>query len=357
MRQWCFQCTILGMGESTEQPPTRSELPPLTWLPTFEAAVSAGGIRSGGRRLGLHHSVVSRQISQREAWVGVGLRRPESHRFALTPQGSKYFDRIVTPLAEIAGATHELMAHVAESALQIWCSRGLSVQWLAGQISEFRHLYPDYIVELRPSERPANLKAYEADANLYLHLNGVASYVPESSVSAYAVGRPVSVIAASPDLYQRLPPSRSARDILVCPLLHIGHDDVWKLWFAMHGVEVEGAVPGEVCWDSHMALEAARLGRGLLWGNPLFLERSFARANWSKSVYLMWRRFRSVLTYPRVGRIGGFAGHEESASFSARAHEDVGALNLRRVTRSTAVSRSGISVQDFTHRYSVSQRS
>jgi DNA-binding transcriptional LysR family regulator len=301
--------------------------------------------------------VVSRQISQREAWVGVGLRRPESHRFALTPQGSKYFDRIVTPLAEIAGATHELMAHVAESALQIWCSRGLSVQWLAGQISEFRHLYPDYIVELRPSERPANLKAYEADANLYLHLNGVASYVPESSVSAYAVGRPVSVIAASPDLYQRLPPSRSARDILVCPLLHIGHDDVWKLWFAMHGVEVEGAVPGEVCWDSHMALEAARLGRGLLWGNPLFLERSFARANWSKSVYLMWRRFRSVLTYPRVGRIGGFAGHEESASFSARAHEDVGALNLRRVTRSTAVSRSGISVQDFTHRKSVSQRS
>lgn len=267
------------MDDTPGKPPSVGALPPLAWLRTFEAAVSAGGIRSAGRRLGLHHSVISRQISQLEAWVGVALRRPESHRFALTPQGSKYFDRISTPLAEIAGATHELMAQVAESALQIWCSPGLSVQWLAGQISEFRRLYPEYLVELRPSERPANLKTYEADANLYLHLDGVAPSAPESSVAAYALGRPVSVIAASPDLLRRLPPVRSARDILACPLLHIGHDDAWKLWFSMHGVELEGEVPGEVCWDSHMALEAARLGRGLLWANPLFLERSVARGD------------------------------------------------------------------------------
>jgi DNA-binding transcriptional LysR family regulator len=246
-------------------------------LRTFEAVVSAGGIRSAGRRLGLHHSVVSRQISQLEAWVGVALRSAESHRFVLTPQGSKYFDRIAAPLAEIAGATRELMAQVAESALQIWCSPGLSVQWLAGQISEFQRLHPEYLVEVRPSERPANLKAYEADANLYLHLSTVASYAPELSVSAYALGRPLSVIAASPDLILRLPPIRSVRDMLACPLLHIGHDDAWKLWFSRHGVELEGELPGEVCWDSHMALEAARLGRGLLWANPLFLERSLAR--------------------------------------------------------------------------------
>ena len=277
MRQWCIKCTIMTTDETTDAPPPGDTLPPLAWLRSFEAAVSAGGIRGAGRRLGLDHSVVSRQISQLEAWVGVALRRPESHRFALTPQGSKYFERIAAPLAEIAGATRELMAQVAETALQLWCSPGLSVQWLAGQISEFRRLYPDYVVELRPSERPANLKAYEADANLYLQPNGVVPSAPESSVSAYAVGRPVSVIAASPDLLQRLPIVRSARDLLACPLLRMGHDDMWKLWFSMHGVELQAEVPGELCWDSHMALEAARLGRGLLWANPLFLERSFAR--------------------------------------------------------------------------------
>jgi LysR family transcriptional regulator, glycine cleavage system transcriptional activator len=257
--------------------PPIGALPPLAWLKTFEVAVSAGGIRSAGRQLGLHHSVVSRQISQLEAWVGVALREPDSHRFVLTVQGSKYFTRIATPLAEIAGATHELMAHVAKSAVRIWCSPGLSVQWLAGQISEFRRAYPDYIIELRPSERPANLKAYEADANLYLHLNGVAADPPEPSVSAFAVGQPVSLIAASPELIKRLPPLRSARDLLACPLLHTGNRDMWKVWFAMHGVGLEGEAPGELCWDSHLALEAARLGRGLLWANPLFLERSFAR--------------------------------------------------------------------------------
>lgn len=279
LRQWCLECTIVIIDETPDTHPHGGDLPPLAWLRSFEAAVNAGGIRSAGRRLGLDHSVVSRQISQLEAWLGVALRSPESHRFALTPQGSKYFARIATPLAEIAGATRELMAQVAETVLQLWCSPGLSVQWLAGQISEFRRLYPDYAVELRPSERPANLKAYEADANLYLQPNGLARSPPESSVSAYAVGRPVSVIAASPDLLQRLPTVRSARDLLACPLLRMGQDDMWKLWFSMHGVELDGEVPGELCWDSHMALEAARLGRGLLWANPLFLERSLARGD------------------------------------------------------------------------------
>jgi LysR family glycine cleavage system transcriptional activator len=265
------------MENRDETHPPDEALPPLGWLRAFEAAVSAGGIRSAGRRLGLHHSVVSRQISQLEAWVGVALRKPASHRFVLTAQGAKYFDRITTPLAEIAGATHELKAQVAESLVHLWCSSGFSVQWLAGQVSEFRHLYPDYRVELRPSEHPANLKAYEADANLYLQLNGIAPAAPEPSIAAYALGSPVSVIAASPDLLGRLAPVRSARDLLACPLLHIADHDAWKLWFTMQGVELEGEVPGELCWDSHMALEAARLGRGLLWGNPLFLARSFAR--------------------------------------------------------------------------------
>ena len=103
-------------------------LPPLSWLQSFTVAVRAGGIRSAGRRLGVHHSVISRQISQLEAWLGIGLRQPESRQFALTADGAKYYDRIAAPLAEIAGATVEVMDQRAEPALRIWCSPGLSVQ-------------------------------------------------------------------------------------------------------------------------------------------------------------------------------------------------------------------------------------
>lgn len=264
--------------EGDEERAFGRSLPPLAWLQTFTVTVRSGGIRSAGRRLGVHHSVISRQITQLEAWLGMSLRQAESRQFALTADGAKYYDRIATPLAEIAGATIEVMDQRVDPALRIWCSPGLSVQWLASRVAEFRTLHPAHLIEMKPSERPANLKAYEADANLYLHLNGQALPSAEPAVTDCELARPMAMIAASPALLEQLPPIHSARDLLDCPLLHAGQRDEWKLWFELNGLQVTAEVPGELCWDPHMALEAARLGRGILLGNPLFFERSFARS-------------------------------------------------------------------------------
>ena len=209
----------------------------------------------------------------------MSLRQTGSRQFALTAEGAKYYDRIAAPLAEIAGATIEVMDQRVDPALRIWCSPGLSVQWLASRVAEFRTLYPAHLIEMKSSERPANLKAYEADANLYLYLDGHPLPSAELAVTDCELARPMAMIAASPALLEQLPTIQSARDVLDCSLLHAGQHDEWKLWFELNGVEVGGAMPGELCWDPHMALEAARLGRGILLGNPLFFERSFARGD------------------------------------------------------------------------------
>jgi LysR family transcriptional regulator, glycine cleavage system transcriptional activator len=91
--------------------------------------------------------------------------------------------------------------------------------------------------------------------------------------------RPVAMLAASPELNKRLTWIKSASDLLKAPLLHGGHTDDWRWWLETNGVQVPDKLSGEFCWHSHMALEAARLGRGILLANRFFFGRELARGN------------------------------------------------------------------------------
>ena len=98
-------------------------------------------------------------------------------------------------------------------------------------------------------------------------------------LKAQVLARPLSMIAASPTLARQLSSITSASDLLHAPLLHGKHTEDWSWWFRSHGVEVPAQLPGELCWHSHMALEAARLGRGILLANRYFFERDLARGD------------------------------------------------------------------------------
>lgn len=254
-------------------------LPPFAALRAFEALVSAGAVRKAAQTLGLHHSVVSRHLTQLEAWLGTPLVKWSGKQFSLTESGEVYYERISSAIAEIALATRDVMGAEAGRPLRIWCSPGLSIQWLASQIAEFEAQHVGIRVELKPSENPADLLKYEADANIYFHLDGNPDDQPGRGLKAHQLARPNGMVAASPELARRIPEVRSAADLLELPLLHGNQKDDWRLWFLLNGVAVTGELPGEMCWHPNMALEAARLGRGILLANRFFLDRDLARGD------------------------------------------------------------------------------
>jgi LysR family transcriptional regulator, glycine cleavage system transcriptional activator len=254
-------------------------LPPFATLRAFEALVRAGGVRKAAQHLGVHHSVVSRHVTHLEAWLGVPLLHWSRNQFTLTEEGERYHARISAAISEIAQATSEVAGREAGRPLRIWCSPGLSIQWLAGEIAEFEKLPPHYRVELKPSDTPANLQAHEADVNIYFHLDDTFVDPARRGLRAHLLTRPQAILAASPDLARRLSGISSPADLLNAPLLHGSQKDEWRAWLTYQGVEAPADLAGELCWNPHMALEAARLGRGVLLANRFFFERDLARGD------------------------------------------------------------------------------
>lgn len=259
--------------------PAERGLPPFAALRAFEALARTGGVRKAALALGLHHSVVSRHVVQLEAWLGTPLVKWSGKQLSLTESGQAYYERVSAAIADIALATRDVMGVEAGRPLRIWCSPGLSIQWLASQIAEFEARHAGIRVELKPSENPADLLKHEADANIYFQLDGSPDEQAGKGLKAQPLARPNGMVAASPDLARSFPAIRSAADLLQLPLLHGNQKDDWRWWFLLNGVTVPADLPGEMCWHPNMALEAARLGRGILLANRFFLDRDLARGD------------------------------------------------------------------------------
>lgn len=291
LRMWCTWGTIshglrrnAGTGgkinlirqEEQELADTRS-IPPYAALRAFEALARFGGVRRAAQYLGVHHSVVSRHVTRLEAWLGVPLLCWSRKQFTLTDVGCQYHARISAALSDIDVATRAIIEPDAARTVRICCSTGLSTQWLAAQISEFEKGHPQIRIELRPSDAPANLLVHEAEVNIYLHLDDSPDNAAPPGLKAFTLLRPAVMLAASPVLAEQLSGISAPEDLLRFPLLHGNRRSEWRLWFKRQGVDMPEDAPGELCWNPHMALEAARLGRGVLLANRIFFERDLAR--------------------------------------------------------------------------------
>lgn len=252
-------------------------LPPLAALRAFEAAVRLGGIRKAGFTLGVHHSVISRHISNLEARLGVQLLVRSERGFLLAAGAERYYERISAALADIAFATGEIGGPAAKKLVRAWCSPGLTVKWLLSELRELERSNPGITIELRPSELPANLLIHEADVNLYFRMDGSAELAHAASLKSVELVRPTGVVVASPALVREIPPITSVRDLLALPLLHASHKDDWRSWFKINGIEAPQDLPGELCWDPNLAVEAARLGRGILLALRYFVAQDLRR--------------------------------------------------------------------------------
>jgi len=269
-----------GMSAKTDIPspdaPWERRLPPFAPLRAFEALVRLGGVRKAAQALGVHHSVISRQVSQLEAWLGVPLLTRSARGFTPTADGARFHARISAAIGEIAQATQEVFDGEAQRPLRLWCSQALSIEWLAKELLEFERRHPDMPVELRPSEVPADLHHFEADANIFKDA-GEELHRTERGLKSLVLAQPSVAVAASPDLAAELSWVRTAADLLEAPLLHGAHTGDWRAWLIANGVDPPDPLPGELCWHPHMALEAARLGRGVALGSRFFFQRDLER--------------------------------------------------------------------------------
>ena len=254
-------------------------LPPFAALRAFEAVGREGGIRRAAVALSLDHAVVSRHMRLLEDWLGVLLFKRGNGQLAFTEIGARYHARVSEALIELVWATSEIMADEEQKSLRLWCVPGFAAQWVSGQLAEFERRQPEYQVELRPTDVTANLMAHEADIDIRYYGDAWLPDPGGKGLKFVELARPNIMMVASPAVAKRLSSLCSMAELLDGPLLHEEHDEQWKAYFRLNGVEPGPRLAGPLLWHAHMAIAAARLGRGVALASKYLVGNDLANGS------------------------------------------------------------------------------
>lgn len=254
-------------------------LPPFAALRAFEVFGRVGSIRKAAANLNLHHAVVSRHVRALEDWLGAALVERADGRLSLTETGAVYHQRVSQALVEIASATASVTASPHQREARLWCIPGLAAQWLSERLTAFERAHPKFAIELRPTDRCADLLMHEADIDVRYYVDGWPPSPGGKSLRAIELARPPVMAVASPALAAELNAASNARALLDAPLLHEEHDEQWRVWLRLNGVERHDRLPGALLWHAHIAIGAARQGRGVALANQYLVARDLAEGS------------------------------------------------------------------------------
>jgi len=248
-------------------------IPAFAAVRAFEAVGRLGGIRAAATALEIDHSVISRHLRHLEDFVGVSLVQRDSGHLHLTEAGARYHGRISAALAELALATAEVRDPGAKNVILVWCVPGFAAQWVADRLARFEQMWPEFHLELRPTDVRANLVAHEADVDIRFYFDDWLPDPGGRGLRHVELVRPPIMIVASPSVAATLK-GKTLEDLLDLPLLHEDNDYQWRAWLTLNGMKraLPEKIPGPLLWHAHLAIAAARNSRGLALASTFLVD-------------------------------------------------------------------------------------
>jgi DNA-binding transcriptional LysR family regulator len=193
----------------------------------FVSAVREGSFSAAGRRVGLSPASVSRYVGELEAQLGVQLLNRSTRHLGLTDAGKIFFQRTEQVLHGIEDAEAAALAlqTAPRGTLRVHSRTLFGIKVLSPLIPGFQKLYPELKVELRLSERRAQLREDEFDVDFQI------AAPKDPGLMQRRLLRSERILVASPDYVARMPKLREPEDIIRhnCLTYWMGPDDVvWK---------------------------------------------------------------------------------------------------------------------------------
>jgi DNA-binding transcriptional LysR family regulator len=255
-------------------------------LNTFVEIVNSGGFAKAAKQLAVSRSVVSKQLQQLEAHLGVRLFQRTTRQFSLTEIGEQYyaFSRKILAEMEDEDANVSQLQKQPRGTLRIATSSSFGIFRLARIIADFMVAYPQIRVfcvfnnEFR--FRPLGL----VDSGLDVAIC-VSPYIEDSSVIARKIGTAEWAICASPKYLAQHGTPRTPKDLVRHNCLLLVRGGGGALW------ELDGPdgktpinVSGSLISTVAAVREAALAGAGIAYLPRYSIEDDLAR-----------RRLRRVL--------------------------------------------------------------
>ncbi|HSH90915.1 MAG TPA: LysR substrate-binding domain-containing protein [Ramlibacter sp.] len=142
---------------------SRSDLPPLDLLRSFEAAARHLSFTLAGEELFLTQSAVSRQIQQVEAHLGVPLFQRRHRALELTDAGQLLQRAVVDSLERLRDATARVRATGAMRQVSMTCTPGFASLWLIPRLARFTADHPAVDVRISATMEMLDLDRSQVD--------------------------------------------------------------------------------------------------------------------------------------------------------------------------------------------------
>ncbi|WP_266170472.1 LysR family transcriptional regulator [Dyella subtropica] len=184
----------------------------------FVRAVTDGSLSAAGRELGLSPAVASKRLSRLERALGVRLLQRSSRRLVLTDEGSCYYERCVSILADVDDANTMVGQGQMEvrGALHITASLDLGRQYIGPMAADFAARHP--ALRMRISTSDAMLDLFEHGVDVAIRSGAMA----DSRLISRRLALNYRVICAAPSYLAKHGRPASTDDLQrhTCLMLH-----------------------------------------------------------------------------------------------------------------------------------------
>ncbi|MEM6253893.1 MAG: LysR family transcriptional regulator [Cyanobacteria bacterium P01_D01_bin.156] len=231
---------------------------------SFAKVVETRGFSEAARQLGVAVSSVTRQVNSLEAMLHTQLLNRSTRRVTLTPQGQRYYDKVVQILQDVEAANLSVTEQdeVPRGVLRVSLPVAFGRLHVASLLGEFLAQYPEMQLHLTFSDSLAN--PVEEGLDIVIRIGNL-----DRSGSAWIVRKLASherKVCGSPNYFQQhgkpTHPDELANHNCLCFRYSIGAD-IWRFKREQEVCEVK--VHGSIVANNSEVLRQACLdGVGLI---------------------------------------------------------------------------------------------
>ena len=239
-------------------------LPPLSALRAFEAAARLQSFTRAAEELNVTPAAISHQIHALEGDLGVKLFHRLNRAVELTPSARVLLPGLSEAFAGIQASVRRLRAHNDTGTLTVTVSPSFAAKWLVLRLHRFQERYPAIDVRISASDEVVDLSRGDFDLAIRY---GTGRY---SALHVELLARNEVFPACSPQLLEDGPPLRTPEDLRHHALIHdqaVDRDPLvptWAMWLKAAGVADVPANSGISFSGTHLALDAAIAGHGVV---------------------------------------------------------------------------------------------
>ena len=241
-----------------------NELPPLTSLRAFEAAVRLGAFNLAAEELNVTPAAVGAQVRSLEAWLGYALFERRNRRVVPTASALRLQQACHNGLSTILDGVE---SHSAKrDSLTVGVGSLFAARWLSPRLSEFWMSAPEVSLRLihSPTIRDSLPSGYDAAI-----VWGAGNW---PNVSTRRILQPALLPVASPGYVDKHGRPNSPSDLAKHLLIQEKAFNLWRAWFEEMGCQIAGNVSGTAAGDGAVAMQLALDGQGVCVGVEDFVK-------------------------------------------------------------------------------------